>query len=132
MNLLQRFRKCEDGSTALEFAIVSLLMVVVSVGVIEFGRGLDVRSKLSYAADVGARKVLIDSTTTDSAMANIVRSAFTGLKPQLLQVTVTQETVNGVSFRLLSVSYPLSPLVPNITKKLINIAVARRVPTLAS
>ena len=127
MKILARFRTSQSGAAALEFAIVSLLMVVVCVGVVEFGRGLNVRSKMSYAADLGARKVLINASISDSQIETAVRAAFTGADASLLQVQISQETVGGISYRTLAVSYPFNPLIPNISIGQINIKVNRRV-----
>jgi Flp pilus assembly protein TadG len=75
MRVVRRLRSCQAGSTAIEFAIVSLVLVLVTLGVIEFGRGLNIRNQLSQAADFGARKILIDKLISDSALEAAVRSA---------------------------------------------------------
>ena len=38
---------CRSGATALEFAIVSLFLVLTSIGVIDFGSGLYLRNEIS-------------------------------------------------------------------------------------
>jgi Flp pilus assembly protein TadG len=125
---LKRFRACQSGAAAIEFSIVSLLMIVVSIGVVEIGRGLNVRSKMAYAADLGARTVLINASIPDTQIEGTVRAAFTGADASLLQVQIGQETVNGASYRTLAVSYPFSPIIPNMTTSQINMTVNRRVP----
>lgn len=130
MHCLNRFRRCQSGAVALEFALVSLLFVAVAIGVMEFGRGLNVRSKLSHAIDAGARKVLINPAITDGQLDSDLRAAFAGSKPNLLQVQIGQETAGGLTFRVVTLRYPLSPLIPNITNLAINISVNRRVPQL--
>ena len=132
MKQILRFRSCQSGAVALEFAFVSFLMVLVSIGVIEIGRGLDVRSKVSHSVDTGARKVLIDANISSSQLDSAIRAAFAGSKPELLQVDIGQETVNAINFRLVTVRYPFSPLIPEVTTKVINITVDRRIPLLTN
>ena len=88
------------------------------------------RSKLSYAADVGAREVLLDSTISDGDLETEMRAAFTGTSPELLDVSVGLQEIDGNSFRVVSLSYPFSPMIPNIVTEVINISVDRRVPSL--
>ena len=96
MRALRRFRSCRAGSTAVEFAIICTVLVLVTFGVIEFGRGLNVRNQLSQAADYGARRILTDHLISDSALESVVRSAFTAGAPDMLTVTVGAETVSPI------------------------------------
>lgn len=127
--------RCESGATAVEFAIVCLPLLLLSLGIVEFGRALFVRNDLSYAADVAARKVLIDqipATASESdasaALNSAVRGAFGGGDPSLLQVSVKTETVDGVTFRVLSIRYPFTLLLVGLSNSPIGLAVSRRIP----
>jgi hypothetical protein len=59
-----------------------------------------------------------------------VRSAFTAGTPGMLTVTVGAETVNGVPFRTITLSYPFTPLIPQLSTGAINLSVARRTPVI--
>lgn len=122
------FRDSDSGAAAVEFAIISLALILVSVGVVEFGRSFQLRNELSYAADFGSRKILMNSTISDSALESEVRSAFTVADPDLLQVTIGNETVAGIRFRTIALSYPLNLLVPGLSSDAITLALARRTP----
>jgi Flp pilus assembly protein TadG len=50
------------GATAVEFAILGPLVLVILIGVIEFGRMLWVENALQYAVAQAARCVTIDSS----------------------------------------------------------------------
>jgi len=141
MRALRRLRSCRAGSTAVEFAIICMALLLVTFGVIEFGRGLYVRNQLSQAADCGARLILtgavgsgcgppLTSPLTDSALQSAVRSAFTAGTPGMLTVTVGAETVNGVPFRTITLGYPFTPLIPQLSTGVINLSVARRTPVI--
>lgn len=130
MTPLRRLRDCSSGATAVEFAIVSLFLVLVSIGVIDFGRGFYVRNHMSYAADMGARKALIDATASEATLESTIRDAFTGPSPDLLEVTIGSETITGVTYRIVTMAYPLALKIPGMTDSPVTLNVARRIPVL--
>jgi Flp pilus assembly protein TadG len=104
--------------------------MLVTFGVIEFGRGLNIRNQLSLAADYGARKILIDTQISDGSIETEIRSAFAAPAPALLQVTLGTETVDGLQFRTVTLSYPFTLLIPGVLNKAIDLRVARRAPVI--
>ena len=128
MRSFRRLRSCQAGSTAVEFAIVCPVLVLVTLGVIEFGRGLNIRNQLSQAADYGARKILTDKQISDSGLETTVRSAFSASAVGLLTVTIGAESVNGVQFRTITLGYPFTPLIPGLSSGQINLSLTRRTP----
>ena len=128
MRIFRRLRSCQAGTTAVEFAIIGPVLVLVSLGVIELGRGLNIRNQLSQAADYGARKILIDKQISDSALGNTVRSAFSAADGGGLTVTIGAESVNGVQFRTISLKYPFTPLIPGLFSGQIDLSLVRRTP----
>ena len=130
MRSFRRLRYCRAGSTSVEFAIICTMLVLVTFGVIELGRGLNVRNQLSQAADYGARKILIDRGISDSALVSEIQSAFAAVAPTLLKVTIGTETVDGLQFRTVTLSYPFTLLIPGVLSKAIDLRVARRAPVI--
>jgi Flp pilus assembly protein TadG len=143
MRALRRLRSCRAGSTAVEFAIICMALLLVTFGVIEFGRGLYVRNQLSQAADCGERLILtgavgsgcgpprtLTGLVSDSELQSAVRSAFTAGTPGTLTVTVSTGPVNGLQFRTITLSYPFTPLIPQLASGVINLSVARRSPVI--
>lgn len=118
---------CERGAAAVEFAIVALLLVLVSLGTIEFGRGLLLRNDLSYSADFAARKILNDPTISDAALENEVRANFLAPHPGLLEITIGLETVGELQHRTIVMSYPFTSILPGFTES-IDLTLARRIP----
>jgi Flp pilus assembly protein TadG len=106
------------------------MLVLVTFGVIELGRGLNVRNQLSQAADYGARKILIDKQISDGALESEIRSAFAAPAPALLQVTIGAETVDGLQFRTVTLRYPFTLLIPGVLSGAIDLRLARRTPVI--
>jgi Flp pilus assembly protein TadG len=143
MRALRRLRACRAGSTSVEFAIICMALLLVTLGVIEFGRALYVRNQLSQAADCGDRvsltggaaadhgcgaRLVLTLPVTDSEVQSAVRSAFTAGPANMLTVTIGAETVNGVHFRTIKLVYPFTPLIPQLSIGTINLSVDRRTP----
>ncbi|UIJ70484.1 TadE/TadG family type IV pilus assembly protein [Aurantimonas sp. HBX-1] len=127
---LRRLRRCERGSVAVEFAIISWVFILVSLGIIEFGRGLLMRNELSYVADLAARQILIDGAVSDSTLDATLRAALTSGDPDLLTVAIGTETVGTTDYRTVTITYPFTLLVPGLTTDAISLSVDRRVPIL--
>lgn len=132
---LCRLWRCRSGATAVEFALVGLPFFLLVLGVIEVGRAGFLHNNLSYAADVAARQVLIGQIGKDAAeseaynkMNDAVRANFQSADPALLEVALGRETIDGADFRVLTLRYPFTFLLPNLIDGPITIGLSRRIP----
>lgn len=128
MELLRRICHCRSGATAVEFAIVGMVFMLVSIGIVEFGRGFHLRNQIAYAADVGARKVLTDPGITNAVLDSTIRGAFRRGDPRLLDIAISGELPGGLTGREIEIRYPLKLLVPGIAPDSITLKLARRIP----
>lgn len=64
-------RQCRAGATAVEFAIVGPVFLVLLLGIIEFSRAYMVTALLTDGARRGCRQAIIEGTST-SAITNTV------------------------------------------------------------
>lgn len=126
---LRRLRGCESGAAAIEFAIIAMLLILVCLGTIEFGRAFFLRNELSFAADFAARKVLTDPTICEADLHTEVRSTFTGLDPDVVVLDFDIDTADGILFRTVEMEYPMTLLVPGLSDDPINLSLSRRIPT---
>jgi len=125
----------QSGATAVEFALVCFPLLLLVLGIAEFGRALYVRNDLSHAADVAARKVLIGQIARDATeseaqtkIESVVRDHFDSGDALQLQITVGKVSENGVDFRVLTIRYPLTLLLPGSTATPIKLQMTRRIP----
>jgi len=56
-----RFLADQRGAAALEFAMIALPLVLLTIGVVEVGRAIFTQQSLSYAIDHAARRLYIDA-----------------------------------------------------------------------
>ncbi len=134
--MLLRFLRHRSGATAIEFAIVGSVFIVLVLGIVEFGRVFYMRGKLSFAADTGARLVLMtsnkinDQTATLAEITTAVKTAFgTEEETEDLTVVVASEQLDGVDYRTLSLTYPMKLMIPGFSEQF-NITQFRRTPML--
>jgi Flp pilus assembly protein TadG len=126
--LLTRAARCDRGTAAIEFAIISVVLISLCIGIVDFGRTLYVKNQLSFLADQATRAVLINPAVTSATLQTDLTSNFTAGDPNQLNVTITAETVGGQDYRVITVAYPITLFIPNLASSTINLDVTRRVP----
>ena len=133
MSRLRDLARREEGVAAIEFAIIGLLLIVVSIGTIEIGRALFLYNELAHAADRAARLILITPDIGDDDLAAQVRENFlTGLAPEDLDVipgnVVDSDSGIPIAFRTVRLAYPFTPMVTGLTLGSFTMTTDRRVP----
>ena len=76
--LRDRLRRDDRGVTAVEFAIILPLLLMLVFGIVEFGRAYQARLTVTHAAREGVRVLAV--TEDQTAAENAARAAATGLK----------------------------------------------------
>lgn len=122
---VRSLHRCEAGAAAVEFAIIAMVMILVCVGMIEFGRGLYIYNEIAYAADNGARVILINNTAPDADVENAIRDAFRAGNNELLEIT---PGVVGTEFRTIAIIYTFNLLIPSLGGDSISLRLNRQIP----
>lgn len=126
--LFKRFARDEDGSPAIEFAIVAPVFVSVCLGVISLGYAFQVRNEMAHAVDAGIRQVLLDPAITDQDLETAIKDAFQESDPDNLTVALTETTIDGIDYRSIALSYPFTRIViPGLPDNM-TLALSRRTP----
>ena len=92
----RRTGRSEQGAAALEFALVSPLLLLLVFAIIDFGFGFHAWNAIQNSAREGARLAAVDPNTSD--IVTRARKASDFLDSSKLNVAVTCSTNNGVSF----------------------------------
>jgi Flp pilus assembly protein TadG len=103
----------ERGAAIVEFAIVLPLLLLLVFGIIEFGRGYNVKVQLTGAVREGAREVALGGSRAEARQA--VRDAAPGLNPALDDgdINITLCPPNGADGNAtVRISYDLQSLTP--------------------
>lgn len=125
---LGRLFRQRRGAAAIEFAFVSVPLVLLAVGTVDFGRTLFAQNSLSYAADVGARLIFLDNTVADTDVEAAVTEAFSGGPEAGLNVALGTASESGTNFRTIQLTYEVDLLTPFVIPGEIVLSHDRRVP----
>ncbi|WP_427129810.1 TadE/TadG family type IV pilus assembly protein [Pseudarthrobacter sp. S9] len=77
----------ERGAVAVEFAILAPVLILLLLGIMEFGRAYNVQISLSSAAREGVRVMAIGSDT--AAARTAAKNAAVALQPTLTDANIT-------------------------------------------
>jgi len=117
-------RTLQRGATAVEFALVLLLFLMVTLGVVDFSRMLFAWNSATEATRAGARYAVVCDDTTNLAA---VRSRMQQMVPQITSVALawnpagcTSATCEGVTVTITGLNFRWISPVPGF--------VARNIP----
>jgi Flp pilus assembly protein TadG len=94
----------DDGTVAIEFAVVGLLFFALLLGSIELGRAMWMRNSFQFAAEEGARYALVNFNASESKIEGVaqdrlvgslktadIKAQFIETEPRYLEVTISQD-----------------------------------------
>jgi Flp pilus assembly protein TadG len=92
MNRIRRIEKSETGQALVEFALVAPLLMMLVIGVFEFGRAWNVYQVITEAARGGARAAVVaDAGMTQDSVVGMIKSGLSraGLNPDGANISFT-------------------------------------------
>lgn len=124
---LARLPRDRRGTTAVEFALIGLPFVILLLGLVEFGRGLHIRTALDNAADHAQRAILIDPATPAATLTALARAHFDAGDSTALAVSLRSEQADGRDYRVVALSYEMQLLLPAPLGRAVTLAMERQV-----
>lgn len=115
--------KNQKGQALVEFALILPILLLVVMGILQFGMMLNSYLAISNAAREGARAGIVGSSDTD--IQNLIISTSPSLDPQDLTVAITPDQNNRNSGDTLTVkvTYNYTLTVPIISSLFNNVVV---------
>jgi Flp pilus assembly protein TadG len=100
----------ERGASAVEFALIVPVLIVLVLGIIEFGHAFQVQGTLSAAAREGVRAMALRNDR--AAAMDVVQNAAASLNPDITdaQITIDRDcpvTGGGNTAVRLTIDYPM-------------------------
>lgn len=129
MSVLRRFILDRSGATALEFALIGMPLILLLLGLLEFGRGLHIRNAVDAAADRAQRAIMIDPAASLDLLESEIRDGFHAGETERLSVSYASELLSGRNYRVVSLAYEMQILLPMPMGRTITIGSTRRVAT---
>jgi Flp pilus assembly protein TadG len=105
-----RALRSEQGQTAVEFALIAPLLIVLLLGVVQFGIAFNNYLTITDAARAGARKAIVLRFNGGSVkdVEDAIRAAAPGLDTAKLKITVSAPSWTSGSDVTVTVKYPYS------------------------
>lgn len=128
IRLVRRCLRHAGGTAAVEFAIISVVLIAICIAFVDFGRTLYVKNQLSYLADQATRKVLLDPDITDATLTTELRNTFTAGDANSLTVGVASSVNGANTYRIVTVGFPMTLFIPTLSSGTLNLSITRRVP----
>lgn len=88
-SLWRRFRRDKDGVAAVEFALVVPIMLLIMVGMVDFGLVLYVRFTLNENISAAANYAIVNATNVSSSGGVTLAGNLTSIIPTNVDVAVT-------------------------------------------
>ena len=117
----------DDGTVAIEFAVVGLLFFALLLGSIELGRAMWMRNSLQFAAEEAARWALVQSSQNPTNVQNFARARLTS-SPATATVTATYQTVSGVTYVVVTLTQVFTPVTTLVSTGIITVTGQARMP----
>lgn len=117
---ISHMRRGDDGASAVEFAIISIALILLLTGIVQFGYTFFQYLEIVHAAREGARWASLGlepgSVSVSESVRGRVSAAAPGLNPGLTddQIGIAEETVDGQPAVTVSVEYESPVFVPLI------------------
>ena len=118
LRIQKRLQNNEEGHTLVEFALISMILLAITFGMIDFSRAVYASSVIRAAAQEGARAGIVDGATA-ADIAQAVQSKLIGL-PNAGTAIVTPLLNGGI--QQVSVSYNFSFVTPFLSTAPVNLA----------
>jgi len=115
------------GASAVEFAIVAPIFLIMMFGIIEFGRAFWIKSTLQFAVEEAGRYNMVYTSKTTAE----IQAYAEGKLPASLSgatVTATEETTGVDEFMSITASFQFNSLVPLLQIPTITLQAKARVP----
>jgi Flp pilus assembly protein TadG len=118
----------DDGTVAIEFAVVGLLFFALLLGSIEMGRAMWMRNSVQFAAEEAARWALIQSAENSAAVVDFARGRLTS-SPATANITAPYVTISGIRYVVVTVTQDFMPVTALVPTGTITMTGRARMPT---
>jgi Flp pilus assembly protein TadG len=102
---LLKFMGCRKGSIAVEFALIFPVALMIFIGIVEVGRAMWVRTSLQYAAEEGARYMMVHQNASDAELSAFALDKLVGVNPASVDLSFDRETVDGTDFVTINATF---------------------------
>lgn len=110
-NIIWHYARNQDGATAVEFALISMVFIFFVFGIMEAGRVMWTYNALQYGIENAARFALVTEDATETQVLDVAREGLTDMHiatPPFAGV-VSYVTEDGQDFVRITGTYTYTP-----------------------
>lgn len=113
-SLLSAFHDNQDGTTAVEFALIAGAFLMIVFGIFESGRAFLTWNSFQAALEDATRYALVHDTVTAEEITERIANNLTGmtLDDDRMTITVSSYTLSGVDFYEVDGTYEFETVAP--------------------
>lgn len=91
----RNFGRSQSGAGALEFAIVSPVLIALLFGILELGFAINNGATIGHAVEQAARSLIIDPNTTQSQLLAQVQAQTPGIPDGAISLSLNKSTTGS-------------------------------------
>ncbi|NQV83726.1 MAG: pilus assembly protein [Rhodospirillales bacterium] len=128
---------CRKGATAVEFALVAPVFLVMTMGVVEMGRVLWIKAAMQHAVEQTTRYFMVTNAACTSNLAACQATLQTyatsrlgesGLATADFNVTAVETIISSTTYMSVTITYAFTPLVEIVEFPDVSLSAVARVP----
>ncbi len=128
--LIKRLRRTRAGATAVEFAFVAPLFLIMVLGVIEMSRAMWIKSTMQFAVDETARFVIVNTSASSTTLETYAQTTLTdtGMDSTGMTFDAASATISTVTFVTITATYNFTVLIGYVPFPDITLTASSRIP----
>jgi len=129
-NPFRRFINSRKGATAVEFALIAPVFLIMVIGVFELGRAMWIKASMQYAVEETTRYAIVNTGASTSTLAAYAQSAYSSSGINITGATfnASQATSGGKTYVTITGSFNFSVLVPIVPMPDVTLSAKSRIP----
>lgn len=129
--LLSRFRRCRDGASAVEFALILPVFVTMVLGTIQMGIVFYQANTVQFALEETARRLMVEPSMSSGQIETSIKTQVQQLTSQTVTVTYSVDSSGPISIAQVNAAFSIQVVIPFVPTFTIPFTAESRVPLLS-
>ncbi len=124
-------RTCRRGATAVEFALVVPIFLLMTLGVVEMGRALWIKATMQHAVELTTRYFMVNNSATDTTLQSyaLARLGESGMNTDDFSFSPTGDTIiDGTVYKEITITHAFTAIVEIVKFPAVSLTAQARVP----
>ena len=124
----RRLRKNRWGATAVEFALVFPVFIVMVAGIVELSRAMWIKATLQFAIEQTARHAVVNTSLTTDELETYAATQLPSLSSDDITFSATSTSTGGFDYVTITASYSFTTVIPIVDIPTIALNASTQVP----